>query len=409
MNTLGKGYNNREVIFFILCAHLESLMSMGLIGLLLMMLPTDMALQGAETMFLDEEPGLLYDAISMILYFFVMMVVETLYVSGGFVLYLNRRIILEGWDIELAFRKLTERCVTKKQSMGAVLQGKVQSVIVILIFSSIFLFTGGIPQNAQAISQNASKAYEKILPLVSKPPLASDASAEIIQQVMAEPIFNRFKQIETLEYTGKDDKDKDDLELTRSWLTELFEKIGKFLAFIFEVMLWIIALLVLFLLVKYRERLRLGLGGLFKQREEVYELPDMLFGLDVREESLPDNVSEQAMILYKKQDYRASLALLYRATLAQLVKNYHFNLAKGATEGDCLKWVTNVLSSSGTDFSGSGPSEAKKKYFIELTQAWQLTAYANRFISAEQMEKLCLNWDRFYATSYATKRRSDNE
>lgn len=38
----------------------------------------------------------------------------------------------------------------------------------------------------------------------------------------------------------------------------------------------------------------------------------------------------------------------------------------------------------------------EKKYFAELTRAWQLTAYAHRFIPEEQMERLCLDWSRFY-------------
>ncbi|MEO0813858.1 MAG: hypothetical protein AAFY60_13410, partial [Myxococcota bacterium] len=36
-------------------------------------------------------------------------VVEPLFVAGGFGLYLNRRIELEGWDLELAFRRLVSR------------------------------------------------------------------------------------------------------------------------------------------------------------------------------------------------------------------------------------------------------------------------------------------------------------
>jgi hypothetical protein len=34
---------------------------------------------------------------------------ETLFAAGGFSTYLNRRILLEGWDIELGFRRLAQR------------------------------------------------------------------------------------------------------------------------------------------------------------------------------------------------------------------------------------------------------------------------------------------------------------
>ena len=409
MHTLGRNCNNREVLFFILCFHLESLVSWGLIGILLMMLPVDMAMQGAETIFLNEEPGLLVNALSMGLYFLVMMIVETLYVSGGFVLYLNRRIILEGWDIELVFRKLSKRYSLKKDQQkstplsagaGSSLQGNTLSIIIISLCSSVIFFSSFVPQNAQAIAQNASAVYEKILPPVAIQPLDPEESAKLIQQVMADPIFNRFKKVEALEYIGKIDKDKDDLESTRSWLADIFETIGKTLAYVFEIVLWVLALIAVFLLVKYWHRLQLGWGRLFKAKEKPAQLPEMLFGLDVREESLPDDVTAHAIALYKQQDYRASLALLYRAALAYLVKNYEFNLAKGATEGDCLALVTKKLSI---------PSELEIKYFVDLTRAWQLTAYAHRVIPAEQMAQLCMNWSRYYGKDSEQEREQERE
>jgi hypothetical protein len=39
----------------------------------------------------------------------VLMVWEPIYVACGFSLYLNRRTVLEAWDIELVFRQLRKR------------------------------------------------------------------------------------------------------------------------------------------------------------------------------------------------------------------------------------------------------------------------------------------------------------
>jgi len=136
--------------------------------------------------------------------------------------------------------------------------------------------------------------------------------------------------------------------------------------------------------------LQLGLGRLFKVKEKVSTAPEMLFGLDVREESLPDDIAGEALALYKQQNYRAALALLYRATLAYLVKNDDFNLAQGATEGDCLDWLRKKR---------AGTSNDEVNYFVDLTKAWQLTAYAHRFISEKEMEQLCLHWPHFFSSS----------
>jgi hypothetical protein len=47
--------------------------------------------------------------ISNLLYFTAFGLVGPIYAAAGFTLYLNRRIELEGWDIELKFRRLTAR------------------------------------------------------------------------------------------------------------------------------------------------------------------------------------------------------------------------------------------------------------------------------------------------------------
>ncbi len=396
MQTLGRAYNNREVLFFILCFHLESFLSWGLIGLLLMLLPTEIALQVAENVFLSGEPTLLVNSLSILYYFFVMMVVETLYVSGGFVLYLNRRTILEGWDIELIFRKLSKKQSKQQSSSRGRTAGILPMIIFTLFCSSALFFCSGGVHEAQALSQNASTAYEKILPPIAPQRLDSELSSKTIKEVMKSPVFNRFKQVETFEYTGEED----DIDEKRSWWAEKFVSIGKAIAFIFEVALWVIAIIILFLIVKYREALQLGLGRLFKTKEKISSAPEMLFGLDVREESLPDDVATEALDLYKQQNYRAALALLYRATLAYLVKNDDFNLAQGATEGDCLEWLRKKRAGSRND---------EVKYFVDLTKAWQLTAYAHRFIPEKEMKNLCLQWPHFFSSSATLPSKAHHE
>lgn len=384
MDTLRRGVSNREIVFFILCFHLEALITWGLLGLLLMMLPTYMAMDGAETLFMNDEPGLLINAVSMVLYFLVMMIVETLYVAGGFVLYLNRRIILEGWDIELIFRKLKQRQAKGHTNHGS--EKQTVKPIAAIIVLGLSLLNGLYPANLQAATIEASPPYEKILPPIAEPPRAAEASGEVIKEVMAEPVFNRSKKTETLKYIGSKNKtDKNDRQRAQSWLTDIFESLGNMIAFIFEAGLWVLLLVAIYLLVKYRHRFNLGFGK--KRHEPVHELPEMLFGLDLREESLPDDVAAQALQLFQAHNYRAALALLYRASLAYLVRHYELSLEQSATEGDCLELVTKKLPIE---------NESEVHYFIELTRAWQLTAYGHRNIPAEQMEQLCLNWARYY-------------
>ncbi len=53
----------------------------------------------------------LWIIIGSVLYALTIFILEPFYVASGFMLYLNRRTQLEGWDVELDFKKLAQRIV----------------------------------------------------------------------------------------------------------------------------------------------------------------------------------------------------------------------------------------------------------------------------------------------------------
>jgi len=55
--------------------------------------------------------------IASVIYALTLFVLEPFYVAAGFMLYLNRRTQLEGWDIELEFRKIAQRIHSPHQQM----------------------------------------------------------------------------------------------------------------------------------------------------------------------------------------------------------------------------------------------------------------------------------------------------
>jgi hypothetical protein len=54
-------------------------------------------------------PAGLEDGPLLVAYLAAVALVEPAYVAAGFALYLGRRTVLEGWDIELEFRRLSDR------------------------------------------------------------------------------------------------------------------------------------------------------------------------------------------------------------------------------------------------------------------------------------------------------------
>ncbi len=85
----------------------ELLLYLTLIGLVLMMLPPEVDIALTDLFLQDSSRWL--PALSNLLYVVAMTIIEPFYVAGGFALYLNRRTWLEGWDLELAFRRAAAR------------------------------------------------------------------------------------------------------------------------------------------------------------------------------------------------------------------------------------------------------------------------------------------------------------
>lgn len=86
-------------------ANLELALYLALYGLIVMLLPPEAELDVAELYFGAVTP-LWFDLLGNAFYAFAICIIEPFYVAGGFALYLNRRTWLEGWDLELAFRRM---------------------------------------------------------------------------------------------------------------------------------------------------------------------------------------------------------------------------------------------------------------------------------------------------------------
>lgn len=106
---LQKHTRNTAVWLTLVCLHFELIIYLSLFGISYLLTPPVYQLDFHG--FIFAEPGWM-DSMKIIFSGVALSIVEPLYVAGGFVLYLNRRIHLEGWDIELTFRQLASRLST---------------------------------------------------------------------------------------------------------------------------------------------------------------------------------------------------------------------------------------------------------------------------------------------------------
>ena len=107
-NLLQQRTRRYAVSLMIVCLNLEFVINLSLFGLGYLFVPSGYYEFDLES-FITHADTEWFKLGSNISYFIAVTVLEPMYVAAGFSLYINRRTSLEGWDIELSFRRLASR------------------------------------------------------------------------------------------------------------------------------------------------------------------------------------------------------------------------------------------------------------------------------------------------------------
>lgn len=110
-------------------------------------------------------------------------------------------------------------------------------------------------------------------------------------------------------------------------------------------------------------------------------LPSHVQSLDIRPESLPDDVGQAAASLWQRGEHRAALSLLYRGALSRLVHDHAVPIRAASTEGECVALAARCVDTVRADF------------FTRLVAAWQLAVYGARMPPADQALQLCRDFE----------------
>ena len=155
------------------------------------------------------------------------------------------------------------------------------------------------------------------------------------------------------------------------WLRGLLGWIGESARLLVWVLLGIAAaLLAVFIVKLVRAR---GMPRLPQQ----FTPPSHVRDLDIRPESLPDDVGAAALALWQRGEQRAALALLYRGTLSRLVHAHAVPIRASSTEGECLALSEPRL------------AESSARYVARLIEIWAAAVYGAREPRAGSVEALC--------------------
>lgn len=264
-------------------------------------------------------------------------------------------------------------------------RGKVLSWL--LLFSTLMAsFFSVVSQIAYAQEEGDLRAYSE-----DQSTTLAEMKEEVIS-ILQSPPFVIEEQKRVLEWKDRD-LELDENQKFPSWLIAIIRFIETLfgfsglldnLALVIEVIIWgMVLLLVCMMIYRFRHHIALYWSSMVKERQtsESFAKPEVIMGMEITEESLPEDVPAEARRLWNDGDFRQALALLYRGSLYELVYTKHFELEEWYTERECNEYVQQSEESSGL-----------RNYFQQLTLAWQNTAYAHRLPEQDMFEQLCTNW-----------------
>lgn len=391
LKVLHKSVDDNTAWWTICCVHWESFLSIALITLVQILLPAKFdLLEFIEYLSVSES---LENYVFTFCVYFSIALVAPFYVAGGFVAYLNRRVILEGWDIELGFSKWREEYLEKVKRTGSSRQLNLASasiqkqkpdntsetknklVIAIFIFAGFSFSTSDIvyaqttePENIQTTSVDAD-IKEIIDP--KEDPFAAEKQAiqKDIHKVLDEPPFSQ-KETRTVYRWKSSTAEDEDIDISNTDLAWL-AAIAGFMAKSFEIILWVLFIFMFTYLI-YRNwgNITAYFGT---TTSKVVDAPLPSFISTAFKEELPDDIVSIVQEAITNENFRRALSILVRASFTYLSKEQHIRITKSMTENECLLEIKQTC------------PEQVYAYMQSLLTQWMKMAWAHQLPNAETL------------------------
>jgi hypothetical protein len=261
----------------------------GLLALLLMFLPEgqdtawQQALESWDPNAPMEIPLLILRTMTACV-MAAMSLTDVFVIGAGFGVYINNRTWIEGWDVELAFKRMAQRLAK----------------VAVLVMS--FFMIAMTVQGAE-----------------------SRTPAEVIQEVKADDAF--------IVHTVTDKVPKTS-SAGGSLPFGLFQVLGQvFMVCAIALLVGLIA----WMIWKYRHVFTLGTPGV--KDEKVALTARVVMGMDVSPDTLPRDVPTAAWALWQQGRHQDALGLLYRGSISRVINPGRVEIHESDTEGDCMRRV----------------------------------------------------------------------
>ncbi|RYD35173.1 MAG: DUF4129 domain-containing protein, partial [Verrucomicrobiaceae bacterium] len=334
-------------------------------------------------------------------YLMAMALMEPFYTGAGFGLYINARAHLEGWDVEVAFRRLGARLRSRPDSrlsasapaapplpspqsgaeapIGTAAGGDAGTgphphsrwMMLLLTAASVWLLSAGPGTAATVDPQEAKQDIEEVL----KHPDFTNHKEKYKEWKFDSSTSSSGSKSSPSPSSGSGSSWS--FPSLPAWFKDLFS--GDLPAVALRLLLVAICLALVSWLVflAYKNRWKFtGLRGGPPRPQG----PRTVMGLEILPESLPEDIPREAWACWSRGESEAAVRLLYRGALAWLVQRGSLPIRESDTEGDCLRHAATL------------PDRTRTGYFESLTAAWRGTAYGGFPPESGTMRELCARW-----------------
>ena len=198
---------------------------------------------------------------------------------------------------------------------------------------------------------------------------------QIVIDILSKKTFKHCREITHWELLGDEPETRD----IPDWLKPILQSIAALLEWILWIGMGILFSIIAFFVLSWRRT------DHPRNRKPQHKVTTVL-GMNVRSESLPNDIPSTVWSLWQQNQHRSALGLLYRATLTHLLAQ-GVQFETSFTEGDCQQAI-KILNNSELN-----------NYFNQLTIAWQQLAYAHQKPSSDAIQQLCTAWHSIIQTT----------
>ena len=275
--------------------------------------------------------------------------VGSLYVCMGFGLYINSRVEVEGWDLQLLFQKFAGSPAASRPG--------VKTLLLLCLFLALPHAAHGNPESADEYNGTAmpDAETEALSSFMEAFPSPEAESLEILETILASPEFGEFREGRGIRFRNRERRERPERGLDIApWLEGLRQVFGYILRAIAVLSIVAFAGLALYW---YWKNNRKGISR-FPDRGKNYTNP--LFSPES-----PESLFAGAEDFFRQGNVREAWAACLAGCIGACAKYRALSFPADATEYGCLNMVRHAL-----------PAEAGG--FDALVRSWILFAYGGR-------------------------------